>query len=146
MSPPQHRQQNMAVNNKIVEAARSCLNTPFVHQGRVAGAGLDCAGLIVHVAKELGFQYEDVKGYPRLPFRGMLEEVLNSQPCLKKINKSQISAGDLMLVRFTRAPQHLGIYTGNGYMIHTFEEVGKVVEHRLDSLWLNRLIGVYRFG
>lgn len=133
-------------NNAIVDIARECKGTRFVHQGRVAGVGLDCAGLIEHVAKRLQLTYFDVQGYPRLPYRGMLERILGDQPCLKKINKSKLAAGDLLLIRFTRAPQHLGIYSGNGYLIHTYEEVGKVVEHKMDSNWFNRIVGVYRFG
>ena len=31
----------------IVNAARECVGTPFRHQGRVLGVGLDCAGLVL---------------------------------------------------------------------------------------------------
>jgi len=31
----------------MIEAARRCIGTPFHHQGRASGIGLDCIGLIV---------------------------------------------------------------------------------------------------
>ncbi|MBK8745664.1 MAG: peptidase P60, partial [Propionivibrio sp.] len=38
----------------ILAAARACIGTPFVHQGRIPGLALDCAGLVVAVAQAIG--------------------------------------------------------------------------------------------
>jgi cell wall-associated NlpC family hydrolase len=48
------------------------------------------------------------------------------------------------MMRFTGEPQHVGIYTGDT-LIHAYESVGKVVEHRMDDKWLRRIVRVYRF-
>lgn len=130
----------------VVEIVRACLGTPFVHQGRVPGVGIDCAGLALEPAKKLGLEHIDVKGYPRLPHKGMLKDLLDSQPCLTEIKKSDMQEGDLVLIRFTKAPQHLAIYAGENRIIHTYDAVGKVVEHGMDKLWISRIIAVYRFG
>ena len=39
----------------MIAAARACIGTPFHHQGRRPGAGLDCIGLIVIALRAAGF-------------------------------------------------------------------------------------------
>jgi len=41
---------------QIVSVARAAVGTPWRHQRRVAGLGLDCIGLLVHVARELDLE------------------------------------------------------------------------------------------
>jgi len=49
--------------DEILAAARACLGTPFLHQGRIPGVALDCAGLVVAVAQAIGADYVDRTGY-----------------------------------------------------------------------------------
>lgn len=126
----------------ILAAARLALGTPFAHQGRIAGRALDCAGLIVHVARSIGVPYMDVPAYDRSPHQGLLQATLDSNDCLTRVSKRQ--AGDILLMRFSSEPQHLAICAGDT-MIHSYLQVGKVCEHRLSSLWVARIVCVYRF-
>lgn len=127
----------------IVTAARALVGVPFKHQGRTRN-GLDCAGLVVHVAATLGLKYTDHGGYARSPSDGLLESALDMQPCLELLpNKADMQAGDVLLMRF-KEPQHLGIYTGEN-IIHSYSTVGKVCEHRLADVWKARIMRVYRF-
>jgi cell wall-associated NlpC family hydrolase len=128
--------------NDIISAARECVGTPFHHQGRIAGVGMDCAGLIVHVAAKFGMASIEPAGYGRSPCNGMMEAAADTQPYLMRVTDMQ--AGDVLMMRFTGEPQHVGIYTGNT-LIHAYESVGKVVEHRMDDKWLRRIVRVYRF-
>ncbi|MBK7357570.1 NlpC/P60 family protein [Propionivibrio sp.] len=96
----------------IINAARACLGTPFRHQGRIPGVALDCAGLVVAVAKAIGADYNDVAGYGRTPYGGMLESCLCSQPGLDISSKADRQPGDILLIRFSGDPQHLAIFTG----------------------------------
>ena len=127
----------------ILIAARSFLGTPFRHQGRIPGLALDCAGLVVSVAKEIGADYIDRPGYSRNPSGGLLESALDDQPCLERVTDRQ--PGDVLLMRFSGEPQHLAIFTGEN-IIHSYESVGKVCEHRLSDVWAARIVRVYRFG
>ena len=141
--------------NEIVGYARECISTPFRHQGRVCGygkkfgdaycGGLDCAGVVIHCAKRLGIEHADMQGYGRLPFKDLLQEFLNSQPALMLVPKAEMAAGDVILMRIKAAPGHLGIYAGNGYMIHAYDDVGRTVEQRIDDVWLKKITAVYRF-
>jgi cell wall-associated NlpC family hydrolase len=128
----------------IIAAARSCLGTPFHHQGRIKGLALDCAGLAVSVAADLGIDYQDIQGYSRLPIRGLLQAALIDQPSLDRVETSAMAPGDILLMRFGRDPQHLAIYTGQT-IIHSYASVGMVCEHDLDDEWRRRIVAVYRF-
>jgi len=131
--------------NDVVSYARECLNTPFRHQGRVCGVALDCAGVIVHCATRLELQHADMQGYPRLPYRNSLQEFLNAQPNLREVHVAEMAAGDVILMSIKAAPNHLGIYAGNGYMIHAYDDIGRTVEQRIDDAWLKKITAVYRF-
>lgn len=129
-------------SESILLAARACLNTPFRHQGRIPGVALDCAGLVVAVAKAIGADYIDQTGYGRLPIDQRLSAALDAQPCLVRV--AERHPGDVLLLRFGGAPQHLAIADGQT-MIHCWETVGRVVEHAVDAAWERRIAAVYRF-
>lgn len=130
----------------ILCAARACLETPFRHQGRAIGVGLDCAGLLIVVARQLGFDPIDVDGYGRTPAGGLLESALDRQACLRRIGDiGTRQPGDLLLLRFAGDPQHLAIDAGET-MIHAYASVGKCCEHRLSLPWAARIVRVYRFA
>lgn len=128
----------------IVAAARAALGTPFVHQGRQVGRALDCAGLVIHVAREIGAEYLDVDGYSTHPSQGLLESALDAQPCLERVAPSARQAGDVLLMRFAGDPQHLAICAGET-IVHAYANVGAVCEHRLSDIWASRIVRVYRF-
>jgi len=132
----------MATPDDIITHARACLGTPFVHQGRIQGVAMDCAGLIVHVARKLGFEPVEPRAYGRIPHSGMLELHADSQPYL--IMVEDMRPGDILMMRFRRDPQHVSIYTGEN-IIHSYQAIGRVCEHRLSSLWESRIVRVYRF-
>ena len=125
----------------LVEAAREWLDVPFHHQGRNR-VGIDCAGLVIVCAKELGIEFEDIKGYARTPDGVTLERELDRQ--LTKVKREPIS-GDVLLMRIRREPQHIAIKTDIG-IIHAYQGAGKVVEHNLDDKWRKRIKGVYSLG
>lgn len=132
-----------------IAIAMLCLKTPFKHQGRVAGVGLDCAGLFVHVCREMNIPHEDAKGYPRSPYDGQLEKQLDAQPGLKRIDLKNIAEGDILCMRISKAPQHIafhaGTIDGEPYIIHASEMHGGVVHHRLDKGWQSKIMRAYRF-
>ena len=130
------------IADDIITAARSLLDTPFVHQGRIPGKALDCAGTIEATADLIGAEYVDVPGYSRSPSNGLLEAALDAQPCLERVIDR--APGDVLLMRFSGEPQHLAIYTGET-IIHSYESVGKVCEHRLSDVWAARIVRIYRF-
>jgi len=138
------------IADDIINSARSQVGVKFMHQGRLAGQFLDCAGLVACVADQVGVEYNELPGYSRIPNNGILESVLDAQPCLTRVYDRQ--PGDILLMRFSKEPQHVAIFAGLsggcGYetMIHTYEAVEQVCEHRLDSVWARRIVRIYRFN
>lgn len=130
--------------DKIILYARELLGMPFRHQGRAHTGKTDCAGVVCHVASRLGIEHNDQSDYPRLPGNGRLEAALDSQPGMERVQLADVQAGDVLLMRFGRDPQHLAIFTGNS-IIHAYEPVGRVVEHGIDALWKRRVVRAYRF-
>ena len=133
------------ITTDIIDAARSCLGTPFKHQGRIKGRSLDCAGLVITVGRDVGVDLTDVIGYGRNPTGQLLESALDSQPELVRIvNIHNRQAGDILLMRFDGEPQHLAIFEGTN-IIHSYAAVQKACEHLLTDEWANRIVRVYRF-
>lgn len=131
------------IADKMVAAAREYLGTPFRHQGRLLGVGVDCAGVVVHAVRSCGMDVDDVTGYGPTPNKGLLEHSLEGHLALTKVSKADMAAGDILLMRFAREPQHLAIFTGDG-ILHAYEAAGKCCEHGLDQAWSSRIVQVYR--
>lgn len=128
----------------FVKTARSFIGTPFAHQGRLPGVGLDCAGVVVMAAIENGLQIEDEFGYPEISEDNVFADKVASYCDIIPI--SECAAGDLMMFRFFKNPQHIAIVSNiNPLMIiHGYMQVGKTVENNVDATWLKRLTGCYR--
>lgn len=126
----------------VLAAARATLGTPYVHQGRINGMALDCIGVAQFIAASLKLPHFDQRAYPMAPYQGLLEAVLDAQPCLRRVYDRK--PGDLLLMRFTDDPQHIAVFTGDG-IIHCYRNSGRVVEHVLDAAWEARIVRMYRF-
>lgn len=133
-------------DQELVNQARTYLGVPFRHRGRSRRA-VDCAGLIVCCFKDLGRPVVDLKVYGREPHRDGLRRVVQSND-LELVSGPWLP-GDIALMKFVSEPHHLAIFgdyfLGGLSLIHSYGEVGRVVEHRLDEVWASRVIEVYRY-
>lgn len=125
----------------MVRAARGFQGVPFRHQGRRRDTGVDCAGLLILVAHELGLSSFDYRAYGRLPVADRMRELLDEH--LDRV-AGPWHPGDVLLMTLEREPQHLAIWTGAG-LIHSHAQVGRCVEHEIDALWRSRSRGAWRF-
>lgn len=128
----------------IVEAARSYVGTPFMHQGRLRGCGIDCAGLLMCVAYDLRMRDVRIDGYSRQPDERAFREALRDH--LDAIPYCDLAPGDILTFAF-HAEQHVAIVTKADpvWIVHAYEKVGRCVEHPLDMVWMRRVRGCYRF-
>jgi len=130
----------LAVNN-IVEIARSYVGTPFQHQGRQKGVGIDCAGLVECVARDAGYQVPVHDNYGRLPYAGQLEKTLSRY----LIKTSDLSPGCVILIKFKDShPSHLAIFTGKN-IIHSSSALGSCKEHIYNDKWKSMTSGIYKW-
>ena len=130
----------MITRAQIVAEARTFLGARWQHQGRTKNA-IDCAGLVIKVAHNLGVTSFDETGYARRPDSYRLIELLN-QHALKV--KGEGRPGDILLLAFQNVSQHLAILTDKG-MIHAYAPARKVVEHGLNDEWRGRIVDIYQY-
>lgn len=126
--------------NAIVDTARSYLGVPFVHQGR-SKRGVDCVGLLVCVAQDLGIPVSDDLQYGLNPDPVHLRAKLAEN--LDPIAMTDVLPGDVYLMRFDKDATHVAIVTDRG-IIHALSTVRGVVEHRLDAAWRARIRAAWR--
>ncbi len=131
----------------VVAAARRQLGARWMHQARLPGVAMDCVGLVIVVARQLGLVAPDfdVGPYGRQPDGSMLTLAGQHMRPL-----SSIELGAVLAVAVDRDPQHMGIvgdYRHGGWSIihaHSMSSPPRVVETRLMWSAVMRLRGLYR--
>jgi cell wall-associated NlpC family hydrolase len=141
----------MIKSSDIIRVAREYLGTPWHHCGRVKGkehGGLDCVGLVSCTCKELGIRADsDLPSYSRHPDGKLLVEQIEKLDVTRLDYEDDVLyPADIIVFRFIgERPTHLGFLTDQG-LIHTYRDVGRVVEHRIDDTWKRRIHLVFRFN
>ncbi len=140
----------MTHQQEIVAAARRFLGARWRHQARADNA-MDCAGLVIKVAKELGFIDWDITNYERDASEDAMLSVCRAH--LVEIPRAVLAPGDLVVLRY--ATNHIGIVgdypvAGHLSLIHAqVKEPRCVVENRLCDDWLKmvgaRVVACFRF-
>lgn len=132
----------------VVAEARRWLDTPYQHQARLRGVGVDCAGLLIGVARALGSvsQDFDIHGYARQPNGRNFAE--HCARLMTPVSAADALPGDVVSIAFGGHEMHLAIladYAHGGLsIIHALMRARCVVEHRLDDVWLSRIVGWHR--
>lgn len=137
----------MTTRADIVAAARSMIGTPWRHQGRLPGVGLDCGGLLIAVAEAVGHPVAPIGRYPRSPDGVALKAAMDER--FDRIDADEAEAGDFVLFWISEAsrhPQHTGVIStvhGAPGLIHAFSGVG-VVEVSFTAEWRARADAFFR--
>ena len=129
----------------VVDVARGFLGVKYRHQGR-SREGVDCIGLPVCVRAELGLPPMDATGYAK---RTVDSEMLDfCRANMVPVDRASLQPGDL-LVQMTGQLRHIAIvgdYPGGGLsIIHAHLPNKKVVECRLDDVFMKTVRGCFRF-
>jgi cell wall-associated NlpC family hydrolase len=142
----------------VIAAARAWVGTPFRHQARLMGVGVDCAQHVIAAGETAGVLSIDPAAwrrwaaYGRAPNPRRMGEALET--FLVPIPPSRARLGDVMWLAWERAggqaalPMHLAIRSAHGgrtTMIHALESLGKVCEHGFTAEWPGRVISWWRY-
>ena len=84
----------------------------LVPSGEAQGVAVDCGGLILGVGKEFRLLEFDTRAYCRIPDGQQLRALCEHHLVPKPI--AEVAPGDVLLMRFTRHPQHLAIVGDRG--------------------------------
>lgn len=122
----------------LITAARSYDRVPFRHQGRTH-KGLDCIGLIVCAARDIGIDLPDRHDYARDPKDDELERILD-ETLVPLIHPEP---GAIALIRFQDSNRHIALLTPER-MIHVWDQVGRVCEHAWHPWFQARTARLYR--
>ena len=131
----------MSLPEKVVQTARSLIGTPYKHQGRTPGVGLDCIGLIIAVGHQLNLFNYDYTNYSRDPDGQLLTNI--EKHCEKL---PSLTEGAIAVFKLSAIPHHVGIiskFRNNWGLIHAYQNTGKVREHEFIKWWQDKLVGVY---
>lgn len=125
-------QTNPQGDNEIINTAKSFLGTPYLWGG-TSPSGFDCSGFTQYVLAQNG------KSIPRTS----QEQFASGQA----VDKSQLQAGDLVFYDWTGGTEatHVGIYEGNGKMIHAPHKGDVVKEVDFNSYGQNVYLGARRY-
>lgn len=94
-------------NSGIVNAAKNYIGTPYVWGGEsMAEGGMDCSGFVYNALKDAGYKVgrTTAQGYRSYG---------------TSVSKSDLQPGDLVFFGKNNKASHIGIYIGNGKMIHS---------------------------
>ena len=135
-----------SVGNEVAARAAALIDTPWHHQGRLPGIGIDCIGLVTVIAKQRNYPIEDRTDYGRDPAGSDLEDGLNRYFVSLPASEEPIE-GDIMLFEHPRTHrQHIAIRTVAGLIHARAGKDGKVKEEPYADKWLHNLKGVYRWA
>lgn len=132
----------------LFEVASNYIDTPFVHQGRVPGSGLDCVGVYVCAAHAVGLKLHDFIAYGKEASSKELLARLKENFVLVEPKEKQKDDLLLFWVITKNIPQHIGLYGGNGSFIHAYSrpQYGKVRLDSLEGRWEKHLHSVWRLA
>ena len=127
-----------ATRADAVRVARTYIDTPFQHMGRLPGVGLDCAGVLVCVARALSLVAPDFDtvAYSQLPDGNSM--MAWCAQYMSPIQRDKMVPGDVVLLVTDEDPQHLALlgdypYAGALSIIHAaaVARPPRVIETRL---------------
>lgn len=144
---------------QVIDAARSWIGTPYVHQASAKRAGCDCLGLIRGLWRELyGAEPEAPPAYTpdwneRHWKKNGGEALLDAarrnmiaRPQIQYKEGLSFEPGDVLIFRVAHdgPAKHCGVATSPTQFIHAY--AGRaVVESSLNRWWRERLAGVFIF-
>lgn len=120
---------------------RELVGTKYKVHGRSIEEGFDCWGLVLYVYKSMGIQLLD-PCYENLKDRLKVNQELINSGMFIKIERFENNCIIEILDR--GEPVHVGLYIGNGMMIHCTSRNGVICEPV--NRYKKNIVGLYKVG
>jgi cell wall-associated NlpC family hydrolase len=124
----------------IVANARTWIDTPWMHNQKAKGLGVDCVQFAIASLEPLGVETGEPFNYYRTPQGNSLLEYLDNLPSTRRVE--QIEAGRLLVFEIAGVPHHVGIATGENAFIHACSRAGRVIEQTIGA-WGRKVVAIY---
>lgn len=135
--------------DKVVKEAAEWLGTAWQHQTSLKQVACDCVGLVRGVYREVsGIDVSIDEDYPASWHLFRQEERLyeEAKRHMKEISLADALPGDILIFGFYHHPaSHAGILIAPDRFIHSYQDIGSVIETRLDEAWRKRLRFTFRY-
>jgi len=129
----------------VIENALSWQGVPWRHQGR-SRSGIDCIGLVITLAHELGLSDFDTHAYNRSPDGVNFLSGFKSH--MDRVPPGDEKPGDVVVLRDQTLPCHCGIlvwFRNTFYLVHAAAKSRKVVMDLFDGDLKSRKIAIFRY-
>lgn len=121
-----------AMGRDLAAEARRWLGTPYRYGGQDR-SGTDCSGLVMEVYREVCAV--------KLPRSSSSQKAYCTE-----VARNKARMGDLMFFGGSGKVSHVGLYIGNGEMIHASSSRGVMISNVDTGYWGQRLLGAGRVG
>lgn len=133
----QHKLEMGGATGSITAAAKAGLGIKYVYGGNSVTSGMDCSSFTQYIMKQNGISIA----------RTAAEQAQGGN----YVAKNELQAGDLVFFNTIdgngKNVDHVGIYMGNGQMIHNSSSQGKVVQVNMNtSYWNERYTTARRYS
>jgi cell wall-associated NlpC family hydrolase len=125
---------------------KNYIGIPFVSNGRTRG-GCDCYGLVRLVLEEVyGVTLPELSGDYKdaLNVRETRSLFAENRPALLAERREEPEERALAIILERGRPCHLGIYAGDGYLLHTLAKTGSAAQRLTCPDLAGRVEGYYR--
>lgn len=126
--------------------AKQYIGLKFKNRGRTKD-GVDCWGLVRLIYKE---QYNielpsyDDEYNSSYNINETRDAIIEHAKEWTQISKEAASTGDVIVLRLSGYPTHVGIVIEKGKMLHIIEGTDAVIENYDNRLWEHRIVGFFR--
>lgn len=125
--PVSHQAATPEARDQVVEIALAQLGQPYVYGGSNPG-GFDCSGLVHYAYRRAGLEVP----------RTTSQQYRQAQ----RVARRNLQPGDLVFFRLRGSVSHVGLYLGDGEMIHAPSTGNDVRIEPIDErFWSNRFAG-----
>lgn len=126
---------------RVIAEAYTWLKTPYHHQGRIKGVGVDCAMLLCEVYEAVAvIPHIDPRPYP--PDWHLHRDCERYLGWLEQYGRqvAEPQPGDVIVWRFGRCFSHGAILCEGGDIIHSYLRQGVRLERRNAELFAGRAV------
>ncbi|MDJ0579101.1 NlpC/P60 family protein [Crocosphaera sp.] len=130
--------------NKFLKEADEWVGTPRMDGQCKKQVGCDCVGLLIGVAKEIGYLPGDYKepNYYQTARGDSLVKILEKHLKLTDRTKDSFIVGDIVVIEYGNQLTHVGIIYSENLIIHSHRKMG-VVKVNVDQALKRKIKKVF---